>query len=808
MWNDIRYGLRTLARSPGFALVAILTLALGIGANTAMFTVFNGVLMKPLAYPEPGRLVAVEEVVPKFAARFGPALPVTAWHFREWRKSSRSFEQLALVGSRLFTLTSAGDPVRVGGQRVSASIFPLLGIQAALGRTFLEEEDQPGHDQVVILSDRLWSTRFHRDPSIVGSKILLDGIPYLVAGILPAGARVPSQGSLNTMAFGDITPDIWKPFAISENDLAIMAEFNYGCLGRLKHGVTIAQAIADLDVIQNAIVSTIPERPQLAATIKGLQQMMTGSSRAGLTLLLSAAGAVLLIVVVNLANLLLARGAGRRRELAIRAAMGAGTGRLVRQMLAESLLLAAAGGLAGALAADWALSTIILKAPLDIPGIRDLHMDAAGFWFAALVSIASGVLFGVLPAWRMARTDPQSALKASTAATTESRAGGRARGMLITAEVALTVLCLVAGGLLLNSFVRLLHVDKGFQADHALGINLGLPGGRYRDSASHVRFVRNLVEQVSAIPGVVAAGVSNRGPLSGEGSNLGIDVEGAYLPPVRRPSVDYRCVTPDFLRAMGIPLLDGRMFAESDGDHPVAAISAAAAHRFWPNQNPIGKRFHLGTDYWIEVVGVVGDVRHTLNKLPNPTVYIPFWQRDRSDFTLVARSAVDPLAIASSLRATIHNLDPQLVVPQARRLEDIVDASVQQRRFQLSLVLAFAAAALLLAVLGVYGIVSQSVTQRTREIGIRLALGASRRHLWTVVARHGLTPVAIGLGIGLAAALATSRLLGSLLFGVPANDPATYCAVTGVLFIAACMACHLPARRATRVDPLVALRQD
>jgi putative ABC transport system permease protein len=807
MASDLRFALRMLIRNPGFAAIAILTLALGIGANTAMFTVFHGILLKPLSYPEPERLVAIEEVVPKFS-RFGPAIPVTAWHFREWRKTAHSFEGLALIGDLSLTLTSGGDPMRVTAARVSASIFPLLGIHAARGRTFLEEEDQRGHDLVVVISDRLWSGRFHRNPGIVGSKIVLQGVPFEVVGVLPPDAHIPSQGRLQSMAMSNGEADIYKPFAVEDSDLAILAEFNFGCLGRLKRGVTIAQATADLNSIQKAIVDTMPEKTELRARISGLQEQMTGSSRTSITLLMAAAGAVLLIVIVNLANLLLARGAGRRRELAIRAAIGAGTGRLVRQLLVESLLLTAIGGVAGALAGSWALIAIRLKAPLDVAGIRDLQMDGATLAFAAMVSIASGVLFGALPAWRMAQTDPQSALKAAGASATESRGGGRARGFLITAEVALTVLCLVAGGLLLNSFVRLTHVDKGFQADRAIAINLGLPGGRYRDSASRVRFVRSLLDRVQAIPGVVAAGISNRGPLSGEGSNLSIEVEGVNIPSVERPTVDYRCVTPDFLRAMGIPLVDGRAIADSDDSRPVALVSQSAARRLWPDQNPIGRRFRLGADFWIEVVGVTGDVRHTLSKAPNPTVYIPFRQRDRADFSLVVRSATDPRTVAPPVRATIHGLDPQLVIPQAQTLGEVVDASVRQRRFQLSLVLGFAAAALLLAAIGVYGVVSQSVTLRTREIGIRLALGASRGNLWRVVAQHGMTPVAVGLFVGIAAALAASKFLGSLLFGIPATDLATYAEVTGVLLGAACLACYLPARRAMRVDPLVALRHD
>jgi len=586
MLFDLRYALRTLARNPGFAAVAILTLALGIGANTAIFTVFNGILLHPLPYPQPGRLVAIEEIVPKFVS-FGATLPANAWHFREWRKQNRSFEGLALVSGLTFTLTSAGEPERVNGARVSASLFPMLGIQAALGRTFLEEEDQPGRDHVVVISDRLWTRRFQRNPAVVGGKIVLDGMPYQVLGVLPASARIPTGEQLYSMARTSVVEDIWKPFAISDDDLSIMGEFNYGCLGRLKPGVSAARATSDLNAIQNAISNAMAEKTELRAAISGLQEQMTGSSRAGLTLLLAATGAVLLIVVVNLAHLLLARAAGRRRELAIRAAIGAGMGRLVRQMLTESLLLAAAGGVLGALAAQWALAAIILKAPLDIPGLSDVHMDFTALAFVVLVSAASGVLFGVLPAWRTVRADPQGALISAGRGTTD-RGGGRLRSLLISAEVALSAVCLVAGGLLLHSFVKLIHVDTGFQADHAMALGLGLPGTRYPGLEARGRFVHTLLDRVESLPGVVAAGISNRGPLSGAGSNLGIAVEGVDLPGLDRPTVDYRCVSPDFFRAIGIPLMSGRPMAEQDRGRRVGLVSAQTAGVCGPARTPSG----------------------------------------------------------------------------------------------------------------------------------------------------------------------------------------------------------------------------
>jgi putative ABC transport system permease protein len=809
MLSDMRYALRTLARNPGFAAVAVLTLALGIGANTAIFSVFNAVLLHPLPYAEPGKLVAIEEVVPKFS-RFGPSLPVTAWHFREWRKQSRAFEQFALVGDIGYTLTGGGDPLRLAGGRVSASLFPMLGIQARLGRTFREDEDQPGRDQVVVLSDSLWTRRFHRDPAIVGSRISLNGQPFEVIGVLPPAARIPSEDELSPLSRSRVEADLWKPFAIADSDLNIMAEFNYGCVARLKPGVSRAQAATDIDAIQAGMVKNLPEKTELRVLISPLQDAMTGGARQSLTLLLAAAGLVLLMVVVNLANLLLARASAQRRELAIRAAIGAGMGRIVRQLLTESLLLAAAGGALGALLANWALAGILVKAPLDLPGLKNVRLDSAALAFAALAAVGSGLLFAILPAWRMARTDPQAALKSGSLTITEGRQSGRLRRLLIAAEVALCSLCLVVGGLLLNSFVRLIHVDKGFRTDRALTLNLSLPASRYPDSQKLAAFVRALLDRIQSAPSVVAAGIGNRGPLSGEGSNFGMEVEDAVGAAAERPIVDYRSVTADFFRAMGIPLRGGRLFAPSDGDRKVGVISSLAARRVWPNADPIGKRFRLGPvgEEWIEVVGVVGDVRTSLRKAPNPTVYLPYWQLARPEIAVVVRTAAAPLAIAGALRGAIRDLDPELPAPRVRTIDDLVDGQLAERRFQLLLVLIFASSALLLASIGVYGVVSQTVARRTNEIGIRMALGASRADVRLMVARQGLAPVVAGLVAGLAAALAVARLAGGFLFDVRPTDPPTFAAVAVVLLAAAAAACYLPARRATRVDPLVALRYE
>jgi predicted permease len=473
-------------------------------------------------------------------------------------------------------------------------------------------------------------------------------------------------------------------------------------------------------------------------------------------------------------------------------------------------MLAVIGGVLGAVLAKWALRAILVKAPLNLPGLRDIHLDTTALLFAAGVAIASGLLFAILPAWRMARTDPQAALKSGSLTITEGRQGGRVRAFLISGEVALCSLCLVVGGLLLNSFVRLTRVDKGFQADHALTWNLALPDTRYPDFEKRYAFVRTLLDRIEAMPSVVSAGVSNRGPLSGEGSNTGMWLEGDTETGPNHPTVDYRGVTPDFFRAMGITLQAGRIFAPSDRSRNVGLVSILTAQRMWPSADPIGKRFHLasGTSDPIEVIGVVGDIRTSLQKTPSPTVYVPYWQIGRPGIAVVVRTAAAPLSIARAVRDAVHQLDSELPSPAVFTIDEIVDLLLAQRRFQLQLVLVFAASALLLTAIGVYGVISHSVTRRTNEIGIRMALGASRGEVRLLVASQAMAPVVAGLAVGLVAALAIARLISSFLYGIRATVPATFAAVAVILLLSAALASYLPVRRATRVDPLVALRYE
>jgi putative ABC transport system permease protein len=807
--SDIRYALRVLGRNPGFAAVAILTLALGIGANTAIFTIFDGVLLRPLPYREPGRLAAINETVPKFAY-LAATLPVSADHFLKWRKQAHSFGQIALFEEIEMNLTSGGEPARVQAARASAALFPMLGIQAKLGRTFREDEDKAGHGAVVVLSDGIWSSRFHRDPGIIGRKIVLDSNPYEVIGVLPAGVQLPKTSQMQSLAVPGGYAQLWKPLGLRDGEIEPMGDFNFGCIARLAPGVSFARANAELNSVEDGIGQTLPEKIALLASVIPVQRQISGGTRASLVLLLAAVGAVLLIVCVNLANLLLARAAARRRELAVRLAIGAGAGRLLRQMLTESLLLASLGGALGVGVAAWAVRALLARAPVDLPRMGEVNLDWRVLGFALAITVASGLVFGALPAWRAIRTDPQTALQAG-GRTTAGRPGGMVRRTLIAAEVALSAACLVTGGLLLHSFSRVMQVDKGFRTERTLTVTLGLPWTRYPDQQHQSRFIRPLLERVAALPGASEVATSNVLPLSGEGNNNVVMPEGASWPIVERPLADQRSVSPAFFRAMGIPLLSGRALEDSDGERQVAVISATLAHRLWPVGSPLGRKIVNGDDkdHPIEVVGVVGDVRGaSLTKTPNPTMYQPYWQRFQSNVGLVVRTGSSPATLAGAIRHEIRRLDSELPVPAFQTLDRLVDDSVAQRRFQLDLVLLFALAALALAAVGVYGVVAQLVTQRTNEIGIRMALGARAADVRRMVLLEGLGPVAAGLAVGFAAALSAGRLVSGLLFGVRAADPLTFAAVAGVLLAAALAACLIPARRATRIDPLEALRYE
>jgi predicted permease len=732
-------------------------------------------------------------------------------HFEEWRKSWHSAESLAMLSSYSVNLTSHGDPERLIMGRVSSNLFSTLGVQPQLGRSFRADEDRVGSDHVAVINDSLWRRRFHGDPGALGQKILLDGVPYEVIGVLPAEPQIPKISQIQAMAYGVDSPEIWKPFALRDEERERMGDFNYGCIARLKPGVPLSQASAELNAIQANIGASQEEHMELRAAIAPLQDQITGRSRQGLLLLMLAVGTVLLIVCVNIANLLLARATGRNREFAVRAAIGASSARLLRQMLTESFLVAILGGALGLAIAAGALQLILANAPADLPRLNEIHLDGRVLGIGFALTLASAVIFGLIPAWRSSRIDPQSGLRAGGRSATESRQSGRLRALLVAIETGLCAVCLIAAGLLLNSFVRLLHVDKGFDAERVITVNLNLPVSRYPDTAHSAEFIRRVIEATRVLPGVSAIGVSNLLPLAGEGSNNIINLDGDTTPVMERPIVDFRLINEDFFRAMGISIVQGRAVEPADRGRFVSVISAAAAQRIWPGQNPLGKHYHLGDPSApsLEVIGVVRDVHAgSLQKQPNPTVYIPYWQRERSLMSLILRTSMDPASIAGAVRAEIRRLDPEMPVPQFQSMDEIVSASVAQRRFQLTLVLLFAAIALGLASLGIYGVVSYTVAQRRNEMGIRMALGATGSDLRTLVLRQGLAPVVIGLAAGLVCAIAAGRVLSGLLFGVSATDPLTMLVVAAVLLMVGAAACYVPSLRATRSDPLAALRYE
>ena len=808
--TDLRIAWRAMRRNPGFSVVAIATLALAIGANTAIFTVVDAILLRPLGYGDESRLFVVHEVVPKFAL-LAPLVPVNAMHFLAWRKNVSGFEQVAMIGGISRNLTGSGEPHRLTGARVSPSLFPMLGARTQLGRTFLEEEDQPGRDNVVLLTDKLWRSRFAGDRNIVGRKILLDGQPYEVVGVLSPSFHFPRLNQLYAMKISDDQPEFWKPFAIKPDELEPLGDFNYICIARLRPGVTRSQALAQLEAAQAELARQAPEKIELHAALVPLQEQITSRSRRGLELMLLAVATVLMIGCVNIANLLLGRATSRKQELAIRSALGAGVRKLLQQMLAESFLLAAIGGALGIAVAYAGLRLILARAPLDLPRLDEIHLDGRVLVFTVAISVLAGLICGILPAWRFAHSQLLLAMKAGSR-TTEGRSAGRLRTVLIGVEVGLSTLCLIAGGLLLRSLVNLFEVDKGFAAEKVLIVNLSLPDSRYREHADRNRFMKSLLDFVQASPGVVSAGISNMLPLSGEGGNNLISLEGTTVPFPERPLADIRGVNPEYFQTLGIALREGKIFAESEGDHKVCEVSALAAERLWPGENPLGKRFKIGDPDgpFFEVAGVVADVRGVgLDRAPSLTVYVPYWQRRTYNGpSLAVKTAVDPLSASSAIRNIIRRIDSELPVPRFETMEQVVDESVAQRRFQMNLLLVFALTALLLASLGIYGVVSYSVTLRTNEMGVRMAIGARASDILKMILRQAMTPIAIGACAGLVVALIVGRLFAGLLYGVAPADAVTIGSVLLILGAVGTVASLIPALRASRVNPVTALRYE
>jgi putative ABC transport system permease protein len=798
MRNEIRHAIRALSRDRGFAAMVVLSLAVGIGANTAIFSLVDGVLLRPPAYRNPDRLVAIDQIIPKFAKLY-PALPINLGILLEWRKQATSFESIGVMQPSAVNVTGAGEPELVSGARVSANIFAVLGIQPRLGRSFLEGEDRSGHDRVAILADSLWRRRFHSDPSIVGRKILLNGSPYEVVGVLPASFRYPVSAGFAGLAAAAKT-EVFRPLGYENDDLKLhMGDFNYWVTARLRPGVSISKARAELNVVQAGISAGLPDNLDLHAS-------MVADVRQGLVLLMAAVGAVLMILWVNLANLSLVRAAGRGRDAAIRTALGASRGRLVRQSLVESLLLALTGGALGVGLAYGGLRALIAAAPIDLPRLNEVRVDLGVLVFALAVSLAAGAVLGILPALRSAAAAPFESLKSGSRTSTEGRRGLRIRDLLVSLEVGLGATLLVTAGLLISSFVRVMTVDKGFDVERVMALDMSLPATKYPEDAPQTAFFRRVLDKAAAMPGVQSAALVSALPLEGE---TWIDIVGTEHDPrplLEKPSTNVRFISPGYFQTLRIALRDGRDFQEQDQKRKVTIISAGLAQRVWPGQNPLGRKLDNGNGL-LEVVGVTPDLRSTsLDHDPVNMMYIPYWQRARRQGSLLVRTAMDPRGIAAALRSAIWAVDSEVPIPEVRTLDQVMERSVAQRRFQVMLVVLFAAAALALAAFGTYGVVSYAVARRRAEMGIRMALGATRSDVLKMVLRQGMMPVLAGLAGGAMAALAMGRFMASLLFQVSAHDPLAFIAAAAVLLLVSAAACLVPARRATLVDPTEALR--
>lgn len=808
---SLKLAIRSLKRSPGFAVLAIAILALGIGATTAMFSITRTVLLKPLAYRDPQQLVTILFRIPSFSKQLS-TIPVNAQHYELWRDHARTLQSVALVTSTSNILSGRGNAETVTGVRVTANFFSVLGVQPALGRAFANGDDQAGRDRVVVVSNRFWRSKLGGRASALGESILLDQTPYRVIGIMPAAFPFPQGAQLSDVATLPEQTEYWVPLAFSQNDLSSpMANMDYIAVARLKPGITVAEATADLAALQRQIEKRFPERVEFDPVVHPLQQLMAREVRLPLIVLMSAVAAVLLIVCINMMNFTLVRATAQRREWAVRLALGARTRNVISGAFLESLLISLAGSGLGALSAVWLLNVVRIKAPTGFPRVGELGLDSAALLFALGASIASALLFGLWPAWRSARLDPQDALQSSGRTVSEGRKGHRAGKILIGAEVALSTVLLLACGLLLRSFVAILDVNPGIRVQHLLTARINLPPNEYQKNSELYSFYKRLIEKVSALPGVEAAGTVSIVPLTPEDNNNPVWAGDRAAPPVTQwPMTHVHSASIGYFKAAGIPTREGRPFEERDGQALEVVISDNLAARLWPGESAIGRplRFYRGK-YIAHVVGVVGAVHSSsLTEQPGMNVYFPDWEQANDSMSLVVRTAGRPESDSSAIRQIVHGLQPEAAIPYIESVRQIVAESLSPKRFQLILLASFAVAALLLAALGIYGVVAFATGRRTSEIGIRMALGARPKEIFTAIVGNGLAPVLIGIVAGLGASLALSRLIESLLFEVRALDPLIYVATPAVLIVVAALACFLPARRAANLNPVEALRHE
>jgi putative ABC transport system permease protein len=806
--QDLRYGIRMLAKSPGFTVVAVLTLALGIGANTAIFSVVNAVLLAPLPYKDPGRLVTLWGANPRLSSEDFPLSPAV---FSTWKAENRVFEEIAASSDDLDTITGSGEPEMVIGYDFSADYFHVLDAKPELGRTFLPEEDRTGGPNVAVLSDNIWRRRFNADPSIIGKTIQLGSAPFTVVGVMPPTFRYPDK------------VEIWTPLALPASASTDWKNRYLRVLARLRPGVTLDEAQAQMSVLAERLAREHPDtNTGEGVLLKPLRKQIAGDIRTPLLVLLGAVGFVLLIACVNVANLLLARAASREREVAIRTALGAGRLRLLRQMLTESVLLSLAGGVAGLLLAYWSAGFLLSLFPnnianLSIPTVQAIPIDGRVLAFTIAATILTGFLFGLVPALRSSRLDVNQTLKESGRAPMAGSRERLFRSILVVAEIALSFVLLIGAGLLIKSFLRLIQGDLGFRPDNVLALEAFPSPATYpsKEPEKLRAYVDRSVENLRAIPGVESASAINFLPLTGFWGPQKFTIEGRPDPPKGQEyAADNRVVTPDYFKTMGIPLQRGRAFAAADGpDSPhVAVISASLARRFWNTDDPVGKRLNLGDSAkpdWTEIVGVVGDVHSFgLEEKLHDDLYRPFSQVYFPIVAFTVRAKGDPAQITAAAKAAIWAVNPVQPFYKIITMATLAAESLALRRVSMLLLTAFSSLALLLAAIGIYGVLSYAVAQRTHEIGIRAALGAQQRDVLRLVLGDGMRLALTGLGLGFAASLALTRLMVSLLYGVGAADPLTFAGVAALATGVALLACYLPARRAMRVDPIIALHYE
>lgn len=799
-----------LRKAPGFTLVAVVVLALGIGANTAIFSVVNAVLLRPLPFQDSDRLVQVWHVPPPKSFPGMTRFSVSPANYLDWEKQNHEFENMAIYGYRSYSMTGTAEPEPVSAIGVSPEFFHVLRIQPILGRVFLPEENQSGRGKVAVLSQAFWQTHFASDPNIVGRTIALDSLSYTVVGVIPSKSIFPTSSDPKSQ------PQLWTPLAWTDVERAIRGNHNYQVIARLKPGADVKQAGAEMSTISARLEQEYPDDDKgWGATVVPLRDQLVGDVRPALMVLLGAVGFVLLIACANVANLVLVKTLARQKEIAIRTALGASSVRVAQQILSETLLLALTGGALGLIFAHFGVKLIVAFLAQSLPRTTDITVDGWVLAFTLAVSVFTGVIAGLLPAIRASKANLNDSLKQGLGRTDADSGGNRTRSVLVISEVALSLVLLIGAGLMIRTLARLRSVDPGLDPHNVLTMTFALSSTKYDKPVQQIAFYDQLVQRVRGLPGVASAGAIDSLPMGGGGSTQPIAVEGhPALAMSEQPEVAVRVVEPGFMETMRIPLLQGRGLSTADiADRPsVIVISESMARRFWPGENPIGKRLTMtfSPEKSREVVGVVGDVKDDgLDVLdPVATLYVPLAQQPTPYLSLVVRTSSPPSTLISAISNAVHEVDRQQPVLDVITMEDIVAGSLSHQRFNMLLLSAFSGLALLLAAIGIYSMLAYSVRRRMREIGVRMALGAQRGDILQMVLGQGTKLALIGTGIGIAAAFGLTRLMSSQLFGVTATDPVTFLSVAALIVLVALAACYIPARRATKVDPMVALRYE